>query len=752
MGCLIDFENGTAENKNKEIQGNTLYLFGGIHSFDHGCENWGTNDPALAHFVGDEAGQLVLGLTGGQEARVPLLFGYNLWFGANWRDAKLPFDGAGCIPAAQEMLKETLHLWGAFEGAEIYVLKIVGCEGLAWVRIEGKNGTDGIPVFTHAYFCSDKEPLAEEINGVSLAGKEAFFAEHTLAAGQPVSAHIKANLAALNRWLVTEEKDREQIQPYEMPEAYDGVQVRFFGAPAALAATGVFAENALELREKVDEEGFFHTSTKAAPSWRYDGFGTYLPDLGTYFTSLYSRDSGRGIMTLVQLGEVEKAQKAADMINDWMLWYPRQYPQMTFGGERIPGHYSVIPNQPMIYSDFLTGLGWPTQYTKERFGEEYKNLGNIEIDGHGLMMMANGILWRAAGKTKEWLATRWEILREGAEFICWCLDRPELSFAKNDVLYGETEATMSEKAGLFGYSLYGNIPCLLGMKSYCEMAAAMGETEKANCWEGYARRLENGVEKEFLQEQKQWDAGQFGFFHDPVPAMFADLYPLHNLPKQWMEYSRNTYPADLEKSCRGTYFAPKGLGYDHNMITQNALLLDQTADSGLLVENLIWLCYAPRLPKPYITPEGATVDAAQGWIRRQGDLGNLVQQAETVKTLLLLLGLSGGEEICWMPRLPKGWQVQFEKLPLVLANGRHILLRGSIAEDESGIAYTLEGDAPLPEMRLRLGPFGTEEKQVCVQNNGQEQLLETQPAGDARWAWAAWNAEESKLSMKVISR
>lgn len=69
------------------------------------------------------------------------------------------------------------------------------------------------------------------------------------------------------------------------------------------------------------------------------------------------------------------------------------------------------------------------------------------------------------------------------------------------------------------------------------------------------------------------------------------------------------------------------------MITQNALLLDQMSDATKLMENLSKLSYAPRLPESYLVPEGITVDAEAGVIRRQGDLGNLVQLAEAAEVL-----------------------------------------------------------------------------------------------------------------------
>lgn len=52
------------------------------------------------------------------------------------------------------------------------------------------------------------------------------------------------------------------------------------------------------------------------------------------------------------------------------------------------------------------------------------------------------------------------------------------------------------------------------------------------------------------------------------------------------------------------------------------------------------ICYAPRLPEPYLVPESMAIDTKKGIFRRQADLGNLVQLAEAMKCFHIVAGVS----------------------------------------------------------------------------------------------------------------
>ncbi|HBV51780.1 MAG TPA: hypothetical protein DEF06_05800, partial [Clostridiales bacterium] len=423
--------------------------------------------------------------------------------------------------------------------------------------------------------------------------------------------------------------------------------------------------------------------------------------------------------------------------NRWLMYYPEQ--GLTIKGVPIPGHFSVIINKPLIYSTILVPqANWPTRYTKEEFGEGYQNLGNQETDGHGLMMLANYNVWKNLGCHKEWVLENWRYLSEAAEWILWCFDHPDLSFAQDGLLYGETEAAMND------WTLYANVPCYLGLLGYAEMAEAAQKTRDAEAWRACAESMRAGIERR-LTKENGWDLKHCGFIHDPVPTMLSDFYGYDtaDMPSEWVLRSRDSYPEDIRYPAEhGFYGASGGIGYDHSMITQNALLLDQMEDASRLMESLSKLSYSPRLPEPYLIPEGLSVDAGKGVLRRQGDLGNLVQLAEAMKCYLITAGISPlrGKTLKIMPRLPKGWEMELQKFS-VQNTGVRISVKTSHPENgRQSASVVAEGDLTEFRLQFRFGPFPLDLEQAEVTLNGKTQKVALFPSGDSKWAWVSADA------------
>jgi len=166
----------------------------------------------------------------------------------------------------------------------------------------------------------------------------------------------------------------------------------------------------------------FHTSSWKSPTWYYNGFGPWSENVGSYYGSAFSRDCARGIMTLAEAGYSKDMLKVMERFNEWLMFFPRNYPKLQLDSKPIPGHWTVVPNMPLIYSEELVHVGWPTRYTQERFGSHYKDFGNPENDGHGLLMMANWKVWQKNGKPVRWVMDSWEYLREAAEYILWAIE------------------------------------------------------------------------------------------------------------------------------------------------------------------------------------------------------------------------------------------------------------------------------------------------------------------------------------------
>ena len=73
-GCLnADLPGGIALESRS-----ALYLAGGYWDPDKGCPDWGTSDPSRVRYIGDRAGDIVIGYADGNTYKIPLVFGYTM--------------------------------------------------------------------------------------------------------------------------------------------------------------------------------------------------------------------------------------------------------------------------------------------------------------------------------------------------------------------------------------------------------------------------------------------------------------------------------------------------------------------------------------------------------------------------------------------------------------------------------------------------------------------------------------------------
>ncbi|MBQ3507661.1 MAG: hypothetical protein IJA91_03840, partial [Clostridia bacterium] len=411
------------------IKGKYLYAIGGYHSTDTGCPAWGTSDPSDIRFIGDRLGDLIIAYSDGSVDTVPLILGYTLWLHSTWMESPTPFFGEGKDKVLSACLMETLSLYGAWDRRDKWVLRValrdvaimsvevaaapdknsarpvLSVYTVPWGTVEDIPHKMGTPVFGEAFITAE-ETLPD-------LGEDArdFFATHTVYPDSIPMERVKENLDAICRALHTFDEDFDKApDSFTLPDDFHNYCVAFTGSPLAAIATGAVYHNMRNLCERTDPDGFVHTSYKDAPSWRYDGFGPYVAKANSYYDSYYARDVARAIMTLTDFGRVEKAQNACSLGNEFMMAYPQD--GVTLGNIPVPGHFSVMCNKPYIYSKLLIYHGWPTKYTRERFGDDFESLGNQETDGHGLMMMANYVTWCAKGRSPAYVTENWIYINE----------------------------------------------------------------------------------------------------------------------------------------------------------------------------------------------------------------------------------------------------------------------------------------------------------------------------------------------------
>jgi hypothetical protein len=721
------------------IEAKSLYLLGCTNSPDTANPAWGGGNSLDCFFIGDSAGDLTITYKSGASDKIPLIFGYTLWWRGPYNLAPAPFSKEADKRA---MLDKALCVANGIEGGDKpYFLKVAlrnePVESITLADNAAKAGCPSIEGITLE--CSQNRGQTPISGGEVPAAMTAWLQSHTIRSDDAYPKSRRKAVEAVARLLYAfpdeiNSRFLSRVHPDVTEANYPGPKVRFTGPPTATLLTNVYYENSAEVLSRVDETGMVHESGKGADN--YCGFGGYYAGMGPFYDDSYTRL--RALTLLTNAGFATQVERSIDFFDKWLMYYPRSFPKVQLGGKPVPGHASVIANMPHVYFDVIR---WGTNYKTHDFG-------NPENDGHGLLMLTRWRAWLKGGQTKEWIDKHWEALNEAAEYIPWCLDNPDLSFSKNGLLYNESEG------GLRIASMYCDLPCYLGLLAYAQMADASGHRDKAVRWREQASRLLSAMQPYYPKSIPPWgdvwdpdkNAG-WGPGHATLcPVVLGMDYfgfdAAHCLPRGWLERTQRTYEMQLSKN-QPEWCAPTGMGYGQCYITQAALLLDRMSDARNLVEWMTRFCFAPGMPHPYRAPEGATIASDKSVWRRWGDLGNLYQMAEVIYTTHVMIGIDDIDpaRVKLMPRLPVGWTgLDVKQWPIRATCGGQSTLTHISTElhrDEAGKRFDLNvsTDRPVDSIQIRLGPFPRESTAINATIDGRSVNATLEAIGDSKWAW-----------------
>lgn len=153
------------------VSGEYIYFVGGYNSIDAGTPPWGSIVESENLYVGDKGGTIEIVYEDGSCDVVPLVFGYTLWFRAHWMDGGAPFKTSEAEPEMAECLRETLHLYGGFEGDEYPVLRVkVQQKPIREIRLVDNPDKRGEPQFLGGYVVDGSTP-EDELTGGPVAVK-----------------------------------------------------------------------------------------------------------------------------------------------------------------------------------------------------------------------------------------------------------------------------------------------------------------------------------------------------------------------------------------------------------------------------------------------------------------------------------------------------------------------------------------------------------------------------------------------------
>jgi len=660
--------------------------------------------------VGDELGRIRVEYADGSEQDFPLRLGEGVWFGRGFYDFQEPFPEDAQLRHA---FSEALRLYPAkalADGDYIAVIdpKPVPIRSIEVVSSPTKQGTlvvKGITVETKN--AEDMSTATALKPGMFPKEFEQFVHTRALRPLRTGHGQWEEPITRLKRALYTSD---EQFRGVDVapstPQGYAGPTVAFRGSVFAEILANVFRYNLQDIVAKVDAEGMYHTSTEGATSWGgYRGVGTFRRDVGGYYGESYTRDMGRSLNELAQLGNLRAPERCAD----YDLRTARLYATdlaLQYEGVQMPPHWSMVLNHPRKSS--------------------------FENDGQGLAILFLYKLWQREPDRGAWLRARWPDVKAAGDWILWQFAHPQISGAKNGLLH-----TTGESADGSGYSVYPDAICMHALRDLAVMADSIGESQSAAAWQARAAEMQAAISAGYIVHDPKygpvWTLNYANWVYKGTvlgPLIFQaddEGFAPEDGDPQWRAANEAAYRRLID-SYKPFGFYGQAMGYGQAFVTQSALLLDRMRDATTMLDWAAKEIYVPRLDQlgmgSYVVPEGVQIDPTGRYWFHIGDLGNGVQEAEIVKMLRLVIGVDDThpDRLQLFPRMPYDWsEIAVSKYPVVFASeGRLDTAQLVYRERRSGegIELHLAADKNVGPMAVRLGPFAEPPTAASVRVNG----------------------------------
>ena len=715
---------GTLEAK-VGTQAKRIYLLGMTEAMRSSA--WSdASSYAARFFVGDHLGDIRLHYADGSTQDYPLILGESVWEGLNFYQTREPFPTDAHLRAT---FANALRLYPAAptdDGNYVAVIqpKDVPLASIEIVGSKEKRGSVTIAGITVEIAPEARIPGAIPIDGGTLTPEFArFAAQKPLRQAGQDEAGAKRRLGAfMDAFYSTDEVFHHPIAA-QIPAGFVGPHVTFRGTPYASALENAFYANVQDMLDKVDADGTYHTSTKNALAWAGDPrsaggeFGTFRKDVGVYYDHAWSRDLGRSLQELTELGYESRASHTADFaFRSARTW--AEDPNLTYKGSPLPPHWSRVINHP-------------------DFAQPFEN------DGHGLISIFIYKLWQRMPDRDAWLRAHWADVKLAGDWIPWQFTHADITGAKNGVLY-----TTGESAGGKGYSVYPDTVCMDALFAFAQMADSIGETESAKLWRDRAEKMHAAIPANYLIDDPKygrvWTLKDAGWPNKSTvlgPIIFAaDVkgFAPSDQDAGWRAWNDAAYQRMID-TYKPFGFYGWAMGYGQGFVTQSALLLDRMKDATTMLD---WTAREVDDPEihSFVVPEGVQVTADGRYVYRTGDQGNGVQEAEIVKIFRILVGVDDVEpqRLRIMPRLPYGWtEMAVDKYPaLVERDGKNetAMLHYDLRRVGKRVSLEISADRALGPVAMRLGPFEKQPQAADVLVNGKHpEKPAIEKSGDSWW-------------------
>jgi len=717
----LQLSQGSSAQVNIGCEAKRIFLLGMTESPNISC--WSDpRDYSVRCFIGDEVGKIRLDYADGSAQVFPLISGESAWWGRSFYRAPGPF---AVEPQFRKALAAALRLYPPTPvGDGNYVAVITPKSAvLKSITIESSPGKRMTPIINgitvELVGTNEIADAVAAAQGTFSPEFEKFVAKKSLRPSGEDKSQARERLNELRLALYTSDADCKGPVTSQTPQGYSGPKVSFSGDIQAKILENAFAYNVQDIVDKIDPDGMYHTSTKGALLWGYNGgqFGTYATNAGIYYSTSWCRDLGRSLQELTEVGYTNDPARCADYcLRMAKLWEEPSAPKTN--GECYPPHWSRIANRP-------------------------GNAPPYENDGHGLITMFLYKLWQRLPDRDNWLRDRWPGVKAAGDWILWQFDHPEISGASNGVLH-----TTGECASGNGYSVYGDYACVNALRALAQMADSIGETNSAAQWRDRADKMRQAMAAQYIIDDPKygrvWTLDFAGWPTHPTvlgPLIFVADY--QGFAPQDDDAALRPVNEAAYQRLIDTYkpfgFYGQAMGYGQGFVTESALLLDRMRDATTMLDWIAKEIYDPKFGS-FIVPEGVQIDPSGRFLYRAGDLGNGVQEAEIIKTLRLVIGLDDTQpdRLQFYPRMPYGWkEMAMERYPVLFERQGTLEtahLRYKLERSGDRMKLEISADRDLGPVAMRLGPFAQQPATSEIRVNGESPAgASVEPSGDSWW-------------------
>lgn len=268
-------------------------------------------------FIGDQLGQISLDYVGGGTEIFPLILGESIWWGHSFYQYPGPFPTDVVL---QRALAASLRLYppapvddGNY--VEVITPKLTPLRSIVIECSPEKLGTVRIAGITVEPAENTEITQAIALPSAALSRQiEKFIEKKTLQLLGQDEHETQDRLTHLRKALYTSDEDFGGRVAEQIPHGYSTPNISFKGEIFAAILANAFRYSLQDIRDKIDADGMYHTSTKGATAWGVDGaqFGTFRKGVGLYYGASWSRDMGRSLEELTTLGGVKECTPCAD--------------------------------------------------------------------------------------------------------------------------------------------------------------------------------------------------------------------------------------------------------------------------------------------------------------------------------------------------------------------------------------------------------------------------------------------------------